>query len=578
MSAGGLSYDCLVTSRKVTLPSVEMWGTNMNILKDPPKSLYTRRIDKVGDTQQVLLAQEASGDRIAECINVYARGVNPMVSVSYDNNSNNAGARGSIISNFNTSVKLPYKPEVFHPPVFRQEDLMPLSRQPRNWFYALANPEIPNIVHQMSCPEGRSAVWDSDRVLHADAPARIQYNNEAPLTNSELPAMHKSIRQDDLQADRLWATQPQRSDPVTPQQEHANPKSIQQNKLLYQILSNQSGNKNLRDARDMVQTIQTRALQEEVPIHQVVMNPRYHESGLDRAYHESSSSSFGHTLHENAPQVPKDAQVSGMFMKDTQKFNPTTMKEASHDYLYKEVRTKPTQTYLWKKGVDHEALAKAPTRTLPLFHTETNKKGLYTKANVVPDSLASGPIDHDKRHSSVESNRSVPYNATDIDRFRNVPLSVREDTRHTSVQSVVSRDKASLQDVLYKDTVEPSMRSNLPSTEAYSHKTFFDQNGEMGDMELREKRIAHVEASTARDTTAMGYHVYNIQSTDGSKNISHAPSAGSFDPTPSNVPMVHRQYDHGSERPVVANRHVQNRASSQYFERFSDPPTWAQQK
>ena len=76
MSSGGISYDCLTTSRKATLPSVESWGTNMNILKILTK-VFLRRKDRVGDTQEVLLAQDASGDRIAECINVYARGVNP---------------------------------------------------------------------------------------------------------------------------------------------------------------------------------------------------------------------------------------------------------------------------------------------------------------------------------------------------------------------------------------------------------------------------------------------------------------------------------------------------------------------
>jgi len=553
-----------------------MWGTNMNILKDPPKSLYTRRKNRVGDTQQVRLAQEVSGDRIAECINVYARGVNPMVSVSYDNNSNNAGARGSILSNFNTSVKLPYKPEVFHPPVFRQEDLMPLSRQPRNWFYALANPEIPNVVHQMSCPEGRSAVWQSDRVLHADAPARIQYNNEAPLTNSDLLPTHKSLRQEELRADRLAFTQPQRHDPVSmPEPEYIHPKSIQENKVLYKVFSNKSGNRGLRDARDMVQAIQTRALQEDVPVHQVVLNPSHYDSGMDPAYHRSTSSSFGNAL-QDALHVAGESNVSGLFLKDIQHKNPVRMNEASHDYLYKEVRTKPTQTYLWKKGVDHHALAKEPTRVLPLYQSETNKKGLYTKKNVESDMLGSGPIEHDVRHSSVEANRSVPFSATNVDQFRNVPLSVREDTIRTKVDTAASRDTFSMKDVLYSDTVQPSTRLNLPSTEAYSHKTFFDQNGELGDMELREKRIANVETSTARDTRAMGYDLYAVQSTDGSHSVSHGPSAGSFDPTPSNMPMVHRQYDHGSERPVVAHRNVQNKASSQYFERFSDPPTWAQ--
>ena len=52
-SAGGLSYSGIVGYGKVTLPSVESWGTNMNILQDPPKSIVTRRIDRVGETSSI---------------------------------------------------------------------------------------------------------------------------------------------------------------------------------------------------------------------------------------------------------------------------------------------------------------------------------------------------------------------------------------------------------------------------------------------------------------------------------------------------------------------------------------------
>jgi len=178
MSAGGLSYSGLTTSRKATLPSVEMWNTNMNILRDPNKGIFTRRKDKVGDTQEILLAQEDSGDRIAECINVYARGVNPMVSVSYDNYGNNGGSRSSIGTK-SGGVKLPYKPEVFRPPIVRQEELMPLSRQPRVWFYALTNPELPNIVNEMNCSETKSSTHTRAPVI--SKPSSLQYIYEKPL-------------------------------------------------------------------------------------------------------------------------------------------------------------------------------------------------------------------------------------------------------------------------------------------------------------------------------------------------------------------------------------------------------------
>ena len=72
-----LSYNCIFPRRTVTLLSVEMWGTNMNIVKQPYRSIHTRRIDKVGDTNAILEMHANSMDRIAENIQQYARGVNP---------------------------------------------------------------------------------------------------------------------------------------------------------------------------------------------------------------------------------------------------------------------------------------------------------------------------------------------------------------------------------------------------------------------------------------------------------------------------------------------------------------------
>ena len=190
MSAGGLSYSGLTTSRKTTLPSVEMWNTNMNILQDPNKGIFTRRIDKVGQTQGVLLEQDASGDRIAECINVYARGVNPMVSVSYDNYGNNAGARGSIL-NRGVGVKLPYRPEVFRPPVFRQEDLLPLSRLPRNYFYALTNPSFPELAQEMSCTTQDSSTRKD--ILHPFAPTPLSWEEYQPDNQREFETFHPRV-------------------------------------------------------------------------------------------------------------------------------------------------------------------------------------------------------------------------------------------------------------------------------------------------------------------------------------------------------------------------------------------------
>ena len=126
-----ISYSAITNFGKVTLPSVETWGSNMNILKDPPRSIMTRKIDKVGETSFITETIDQSENRVAESILQFARGVNPRVSVSYSNNSNNggqlSGGISAISNNSGRSASLPYKVnETFRPPVLTQFDLQPL--------------------------------------------------------------------------------------------------------------------------------------------------------------------------------------------------------------------------------------------------------------------------------------------------------------------------------------------------------------------------------------------------------------------------------------------------------------------
>jgi hypothetical protein len=122
----------------VTFPSVESWGASMNIMKDPPRSIHTRRKDKVGSTSSITEDIDAATDRAAESIRVYARGSNPAVSVMYTNQGGDGRHMGSGSNNARnfgkTAPSLPYKimrDGAFRPPVLTQRELMPLSRQPR---------------------------------------------------------------------------------------------------------------------------------------------------------------------------------------------------------------------------------------------------------------------------------------------------------------------------------------------------------------------------------------------------------------------------------------------------------------
>lgn len=165
-----------------TLPSVEDWGTNTNILRDPPKSLFTRKIDKVGQDSQIVQEIDDSGDRACEYIRVYARGTNPMVSVSYQNSGGNAF--GSQVSQSgHAQAFLPYRVAIdgsFRPPVLTGRDLLPISRQPRAFTKALTMPTFADYSKKMSCPDKLKEVKDVITTLNVK-PNAI-FNIKRPLT------------------------------------------------------------------------------------------------------------------------------------------------------------------------------------------------------------------------------------------------------------------------------------------------------------------------------------------------------------------------------------------------------------
>lgn len=149
-----LSYSMLTNYGKTTLPSVDSWGTNMNILRDPPKSITTRQVFKVGQTSSITEMIEDSENRACEVILPFARGINPMVGISYDNNGRNGGQS---IENgtYNTQATLPYKvikDGAFRPPIIRQEQLMPLSRQPRRFTQNATNKQFINYANRALQP------------------------------------------------------------------------------------------------------------------------------------------------------------------------------------------------------------------------------------------------------------------------------------------------------------------------------------------------------------------------------------------------------------------------------------------
>lgn len=124
----------------MTLPTVQSYGTNNNILRDPPKSVFTRKIDRVGSNNNLLQEMNGSEHRIREMINPYARGVNPHIEVEFGNH----GQGGGLTSISGTQSKLPYRVlnnGAFRLPssMFEQRNVLPLSRLPRGNTSATTN-------------------------------------------------------------------------------------------------------------------------------------------------------------------------------------------------------------------------------------------------------------------------------------------------------------------------------------------------------------------------------------------------------------------------------------------------------
>lgn len=196
-----IAYSSIVGfgSGKVSLPSVETWGTNMNILRDPPKSIYTRKIDKVGQTSEITEMIDESGNRACEAILVYARGVNPMVAVSYDNYGNNGGQKSGNVNQVGLNVGrskganafLPYRimdKGAFRPPVRDQRDLLPLSRLPRVWTSSFSQPGFADFSKKAMCQsetgEEYRAIRNEDQMLKACIRPTATYQLETPIVEN----------------------------------------------------------------------------------------------------------------------------------------------------------------------------------------------------------------------------------------------------------------------------------------------------------------------------------------------------------------------------------------------------------
>lgn len=162
------------------LPSVE----SFHIMRAPPSSIHTRKKERV-DMSDVSYMIRNDDSRINEGISYLQRGVNNMVDVSYNNNGM-GGSRTNTMANIQASN--PYKvmkDGAFRPPLFTQEDLLPLSRQRRSETAAITNPgirsgfSIHNLQSQIDNGEVNAAI-DKEKINYIAARPTAVYRMDIP--------------------------------------------------------------------------------------------------------------------------------------------------------------------------------------------------------------------------------------------------------------------------------------------------------------------------------------------------------------------------------------------------------------
>jgi hypothetical protein len=125
-----------------TMPSVEGWYNNTNIMKEPRKGRFTRRRQMTHDTQIERDQMEGALDRISENIQYIPRAQNNMIKVNYSNIGNPNAPKGTLAQ----PARNPYSIDVFRPPAISVIDMMPVSKQRLTTINTMVNPSYKQYV------------------------------------------------------------------------------------------------------------------------------------------------------------------------------------------------------------------------------------------------------------------------------------------------------------------------------------------------------------------------------------------------------------------------------------------------
>jgi hypothetical protein len=538
-----------------------------------------------------LNAQDESGDRIAEAISVYARGVNPMVAVSFDNYSNNAG-RSSPFQN-NKAVSLPYKVTTFRPPIMRQEDLLPLSRLPRNWFYSYTNPSFPDVVQATQCNETGKSVHED--ILHPHASSMKTLNavgnvpREAP-TNSILPVIPH------LQTDAKLSL-PQQTYLSDDYDTGAEKKSIQHDKREVVAITNKTSGdvsrehefhalssgkigeilamdvgsqKSLMGGYDQ----QSNFLVKDPK--QIHWNKRVYEAFTQKSFPKSAT--FGETIDQN-PFIHQDKlsciaetnkSTRENFIHPHQETNLATI--PTKDYLYNHVDTQATSVFQMPRYSETSPTTSLKDNMYLNVHVAKQYKGGVQPTDGSISTISTKPY----LYQSVETQKTSSYTMENQDNNGIMSHSIQEsllpsaDTSKSYIASKNGLDGGVYEINNQKRTPLHSIQTNTqtPYSMPLLPETILEQRRSHPLMETSTQQIDPVQIEATRD-------VFQIQSRNGSNKIHMPLQKGGFEGQGNAVPVFNQYENYNYSIPDQMRQDLRQKTVSIMEGRYETAPVFS---
>ena len=174
-----------------------------HIYREPPKSVYTRKKERVNiaDVEYMIRNDDS---RINEGVSYISRGSNPHVDVSYSNYGGNGATLMSLPSVMASNPYKVMKDGAFRPPIFTQEDILPLSRMRHPETSAITNPGLPNGYNNPNLP----SLYDDAPVKMSIDKMKINYLPVEPTASINLDGPHEINVQNAIRDDILLSSVP----------------------------------------------------------------------------------------------------------------------------------------------------------------------------------------------------------------------------------------------------------------------------------------------------------------------------------------------------------------------------------